>query len=83
VILKEILTNVAKHANCKNARAQLSFKEFVEIMVIDDGIGFDVEKRHHGNGFHIIRSRCKNLSANLSIASKMGGGTTIKVIFST
>jgi len=81
VIFKEIVTNIAKHANCKNAKAKLSFKEFVELIVIDDGIGFDVQKNYQGNGFHIVRSRCKQLNANLSIMSKKGGGTTIKVIF--
>lgn len=81
VIFKEILTNITKHADCKNAKAKLSFKEFVELVVMDDGVGFDVQKSHQGNGFHIIRSRCKNLNANLSIISKMGKGTTIKVIF--
>lgn len=81
VIFKEILTNIEKHAYCKNAKAKLSFSKSVELTVIDDGIGFDTENGYCGNGFHIIRSRCEKLSGKLSIISRIGKGTTIRVIF--
>jgi signal transduction histidine kinase len=79
-ILKEIVTNIQKHAYCKNVNAKLSLSEHIALSVADDGAGFEVESSYPGSGLRIIKSRCEQLHANFSIISEMGMGTTIKVI---
>jgi two-component system, sensor histidine kinase LadS len=77
-VLNEILTNILRHSQAKNASLQV-FKSDGRLFVIaeDDGIGFDTKDQVNGIGLVNIRSRVQALGGTLNIDSSPGNGTTI------
>ena len=77
--LKELITNIIKHANATNISIDLSKQENeIVILVQDDGVGFDFTKEE-GQGLKSIRNRCVLNGGDLFIDSKQKNGTTITV----
>ncbi len=82
-VIQESLNNICKHSKASNARIKLDInKKRVAGVVLDDGIGFNVDcdniiKGSLGIGF--MRERASLLDGQLKIDSKIGEGT--KVIF--
>jgi signal transduction histidine kinase len=76
LLFKEIITNVVKHSSCTEAHVRLSIDEsHITITVEDNGVGFDSNAVHEGNGLRNIRSRGEILGAGVGLASKPGAGT--------
>jgi two-component system CheB/CheR fusion protein len=84
-VLQEALTNVWKHASAKNVSVIVERQpEFVQLIVEDDGTGFDVhEVRDDGPigrfGLLGIRERVSLIGGTFSIESTPGKGTTLYV----
>lgn len=82
-ILQEALTNVRKHARATLVRVSLSGDDGHDhIVVEDDGLGFDPELRcreRPGFGLETMQERSKLIGAGLSINSRPGSGTRIRV----
>ncbi|RIV68523.1 hypothetical protein D2U88_15025 [Flagellimonas aequoris] len=79
-IVQEALKNCVKHA--KSQYVDISFESFgknLKLTIVDDGVGFDVNKGKRGIGLRNIISRSKKIHAKLDIDSKKGKGTTIIV----
>ncbi|MFZ5898718.1 MAG: histidine kinase [Bacillota bacterium] len=84
-IIQEALNNVAKHARATHVLVKVEVSpEKISVMVKDDGKGFDVDKIRPGDkggyGLVGIRERVQILQGHLSVISKPGHGTTIKVV---
>ncbi|RTY82193.1 two-component sensor histidine kinase [Flavobacterium sp. ZB4P23] len=82
-IIMELLNNTIKHSQA--TRSELSIHEdndFLNVNVMDNGQGFDSSKFHILEGFGInqIKARINNLKGTIVINSKIGFGTTIKII---
>ncbi len=79
-MVKEVLTNIQKHSHAHYV--SLSFHRTpheMEIIISDDGIGFDPEieqadPRHYG--INSIKERCKILGGSATVSSQPGSGTT-------
>lgn len=87
-VSQEALTNVVRHAAAGNVWVALAVTEDkVELMVRDDGCGFDpVAKRQRasaGASFGLLgmEERVKLTGGNLHIEATAGGGTTIRAWF--
>ena len=80
-IIQELMNNILKHAKAKEVTIQLIQGEhIINIMVEDDGIGFDSEeKRTKGMGLVNVASRVEKLQGELRIDSHPGNGTTISI----
>ena len=79
MVLKEIINNAVKHANCKNITLDFSInnRELI-ITVKDDGQGFDSNTIRTGrNGLGNITQRINNMKGVLEIQSIPGKGTTV------
>jgi signal transduction histidine kinase len=80
-ILQECLTNIAKHAGAKLVTVEVTFSEgLIEMNIVDDGAGFDPErtpKNHYG--LINMRERARKASGEVTIASKPGEGTRVKL----
>jgi signal transduction histidine kinase len=77
-IFNELLNNCLKHAGCRNITVQLTaFDNIIQLMMEDDGHGFDVTREYHGMGLKNIRSRVNSLSGSIHIDSSQGGTTFI------
>jgi PAS domain S-box-containing protein len=83
-ILQEALKNVEKHARARHAAVRLTQQgAFVEMVINDDGIGFDPEQRparrkaQRGFGLLSMRERAASVGGALSVQSAPGQGTTV------
>ena len=81
-VLQELLHNIIKHAEAKQVLVQLLFSENeLEILVEDDGRGFDYEHamKTDGLGLNSILSRVEFMQGQLDIDSVIGEGTTVNI----
>lgn len=83
-IAQETLNNIARHAEANRVTAHLVRRPgFVRLSIADDGVGFDpgaVTSDHMG--LEIMRERAAAAHLALSIASRPGGGTQVRVEWS-
>ena len=78
-VVQEALTNCARHAKAKNVLVSVRAEDnLVEVVVQDDGVGFDARSRG-GLGLLGIQERVQALEGSLKIASERGKGTTLRV----
>jgi len=83
-IVQEAVFNITKYA--KAQRVELSLikeKENIQLKIVDDGLGFDTNKKQKGIGLKNMHSRAKNIGAQISIKSKLQKGTEIKLTIAT
>ena len=82
-IAQESITNTAKHANAMNLKVTLSTSSNeVQLQLVDDGGGFDVQAGNDGFGLIGMRERVDRLGGRFIIRSKPGEGTEVLVILS-
>lgn len=82
MIFKELLNNVLKHSDAKNAWLNVEVRDNnINIEVSDDGKGFDTNKSHPGKGMINIRNRSSRLKGDVSMVSEPGRNTitTLKI----
>ncbi len=83
---RELLMNIVKHADAKNAVLKFSGNgNRLCIEVTDDGRGFDMKKTFHpdtrgGYGLYGIRERLQHIGGQLAIKSRPGRGTTVLIL---
>jgi signal transduction histidine kinase len=76
LLFKEIIVNVAKHSSCTEAHIHFSMTESnITLTVRDNGVGFDPDAVHTGNGLRNIRTRGQILGADVELSSAPGAGT--------
>ncbi len=79
-IIQELVTNTIKHANANEINVHLTnHEEMLNIMVEDDGVGFDTKtvSKNKGMGLHSIEKRIEHLEGTLIIESEKNKGTTV------
>ena len=79
LLVKEVLNNIVKHSEAKNAFLEINlYKNRLQISIRDDGRGFDPDVRKHETmGIRNIYARAKRLNAELKIDTALGKGTSI------
>lgn len=81
LIIKEAVVNMAKHAEATQAAIDIKTdKNFLWLMISDNGIGFDESAMPEGNGLRNLRKRASQLGGNLAVTSSPGCGTIIKMV---
>ncbi len=76
---KEILTNVVKHADASDVRIQLTCQDsMLEMVIQDNGRGFQQSTVRHGNGLASLHERAANLSGQCEIETLPGKGTMVR-----
>ncbi|MFI1772563.1 ATP-binding protein [Thalassobellus citreus] len=81
-IIQEAIQNIVKHAKAKNVSISFILKgDNLKINIVDDGIGFNMEKKHKGIGLKNITSRVLKLEGELKIYSAIDSknGTEIDI----
>jgi signal transduction histidine kinase len=80
LLFKEAVNNVAKYSKCKKAGIALLVKDKkLQLVVADDGVGFDTKKADSGNGLGNMLKRADALRGRVEITSKPGNGTEVKL----
>ena len=71
---KEVLHNIAKHAQATNVRFHLTpAADGLRVEITDNGLGFDTAQSSSGHGLGNLRERAAVMKANLQILTKPGG----------
>jgi two-component system sensor histidine kinase UhpB len=79
-VAQEALTNAARHSEAKRIVVSLRRSgRGVELTVVDDGRGFAFEQSERGLGIGGMRERALLIGAELTIESRPGQGTTIRL----
>lgn len=89
LIFKEAINNAVKYSNCKTIDVCVHLEHHkIELKVMDDGYGFDVNKilsdtpkSLSGNGLKNMQTRAKEMNAIFTVQSIPGNGTTIFLSF--
>jgi two-component system, NarL family, sensor kinase len=81
-IILEAVNNVIKHARAKNVTVQLmQYETYINILVEDDGIGFDRDGTLQGQGIGLnnIFSRVDHMKGKVDIDTRLKAGTVINI----
>ncbi|HSS04957.1 MAG TPA: GAF domain-containing sensor histidine kinase [Solirubrobacterales bacterium] len=77
-LVQEALNNIAKHAGASRATVRIRCGEDrLELLVSDDGRGFDPDAEHSGFGLAGMRERVKLVGGDLQVESAPGARTRV------
>ena len=82
-IVEEALNNVLKHASAECAVIELTQTSDLkaELLIRDDGRGFDLDKHEQGFGILTMQDYCGAVGGTLSVNSISGSGTQVAALF--
>lgn len=79
-IVQELINNVLKHAQAKTLSLNIYKGDgYLNVLLEDDGIGFDPEMVKKGLGLDLIAKRVEGLRGNFNVDSRSGRGTIISI----
>ncbi|MBW4446119.1 MAG: sensor histidine kinase [Spirirestis rafaelensis WJT71-NPBG6] len=78
-IIQESLTNISKYANATEIKIQLTMTTNINLIIEDNGRGFDVEQNTTGFGLQSMRDRTLARGGEFKIYSAPGFGCKITV----
>ncbi len=79
-IIQEAMANIARHSHASQVDLSLVYTdENIEVVVADNGAGFDVLSRPPGMGLRSIRERVESIGGIMSLESCTGKGTCLTV----
>ncbi|OYY08456.1 MAG: hypothetical protein B7Y66_10895, partial [Sphingobacteriia bacterium 35-36-14] len=73
------LQNIIKHSNANKIIFTVDCNTELIITIKDNGIGFETDKKHLGNGLENIEWRAKDARVKIEILSNKNLGTTITI----
>jgi len=79
-VMREALTNTAKHAHATRIRVTLTVGDNVQLDIADDGSGMKVPNGNgNGNGLGLtnLANRARGLGGTFEVAAAEGGGTRV------
>lgn len=90
LIFKEAINNAVKYSAAKEVKTTLQIQNStLQLLIIDDGIGFNMQQeidgnknKHVGNGLINIHNRAKEIDADLLFTSTLQLGTVLQLTIS-
>lgn len=80
-IVREAITNAARHGRASRVKVRLSKEDGLRLSVADDGSGFDPStSRSDGYGLDNMRERTRALGGELRVDSVRGLGTVVEAV---
>ncbi|MFN3851442.1 MAG: ATP-binding protein [Spirosomataceae bacterium] len=78
----EAFNNILKHAKATKVLININFDESTQtlnIQIVDNGIGFDLNKSKYGKGISNIKKRIEKIKGKLDIQGRPNKGTQITI----
>ncbi len=77
--IEAALDNVYRHSNARNAsvRVDVNGTDGVQVIVSDDGDGFDVASVTEPSGLQLMEDYCRLWAGSLRVSSRVGAGTEL------
>jgi ligand-binding sensor domain-containing protein/signal transduction histidine kinase len=77
-VIQEALANISRHSKAKRADVSLIYNpDILQVVIADDGCGFDMNQRAKGMGFRSMRERINSIRGSLQVQSAPGQGTRL------
>jgi len=78
-VLREAITNVARHAHARRIAIALDASDWIELYITDDGVGITGENqdRSTGNGLKNLRQRAEAAGGEMTLTAIPAGGTEL------
>ncbi len=77
---RESVSNALRHASASLITVLVSRNAHrLELITVDDGVGFEVDSANPGMGLDNLRRRSADLGGHAEITSELGSGTTVVV----
>jgi signal transduction histidine kinase len=82
-IAREAIANAARHSGAGTIRVELAGGRPLCVRVVDDGTGFEPASGAPRGGYGLVgmRERAKAIGADLTLRSRPGAGTEVRVSF--
>lgn len=81
-IIQESINNILKHSRAKNVSIKIEDdSEKLNILISDNGKGFDTNLKKDGSGLKNMELRAKIIHAEFSIQSELGKGTQTSITY--
>lgn len=81
-VVQEGLNNILRHSQARRAQVALTLVEGgLELVMRDDGVGFDPQRTAEGLGLVSMRERVTAHGGTFEVRSAQGQGTTIRAAF--
>ena len=81
-ILQEFFSNTLKYADAETLKVELNYlKNSLNIIVRDNGKGFNVNSAERGSGLINMEKRAQLLEADFELESKIGEGTVLSMSY--
>ncbi len=78
LVFKEAVNNAAKYSKASKVAVTIAIlNKQVQLIIKDDGIGFDVSKADNGNGLSNMHKRTDAMNGKIIIQSAQGKGTEV------
>ncbi len=83
MIFKEAMNNTLKYAQANNVKLEATLKpdNVIQILLKDDGIGFNIKEVVKGNGLQNMQNRANRINGKLYIDAHKNEGTSITLSF--
>ena len=82
MITREAINNAVKYAECRSIQVLLKFKDAgAELVIADDGKGFNKDNMTTGNGLINMRKRAEEMRGQFTVETVPQKGTEIRVLF--
>lgn len=79
-MIQELVNNIVKHSQAKNAAVTFStINNSLLIEITDDGIGYEDNNESGNQGLYSINQRLKSIGGNFNIKKRKSGGTEAKL----
>ena len=79
-IIQEQINNIIKHSHAKKVTIKIETRfDEVNLMIADNGVGFDTNKKAKGIGLRNMASRVGFYNGTMNITSQPGNGCTLEV----
>ncbi len=77
-VIQEALANVSRHSHARRVDLSLVYNnELLQVVMADDGRGFDINQKATGLGFRSMRERIASVRGTFQVQSAPGQGTRI------
>lgn len=82
LFFKEAVNNMVKYSSASSVHIRIIQEgRYIELVIRDNGIGFDAMDGSQGNGMDSLKHRAQDLQADFNIASQEGKGTEVRLRF--
>jgi signal transduction histidine kinase len=79
MVLRETLSNVARHAHATGVHVTIAVtEEALQLTVTDDGIGIGDDHRQRGHGIVNLEQRARQVGGSCTFSVPATGGTTVE-----